>query len=119
MILAPARRSNWVLDPFSDPSSIAHNLDFSFGHRIRAQVRQLFASPVNPVSSLHRFFLVVSFGCASFRLDDLNVSIALSACLGAAYDSLWIHHLNGRVFKFVVANKNVGFFINNLRSFSC
>ena len=77
-----------TMDPFSDPSSIAHNLDFSFGHRIRAQVHQLFASPVNHVSSLHHFFHVVSFGRASFRLYYLNVAIALSACLGAAYDSL-------------------------------
>ena len=72
------------MDPFNDPSSIAHILDFSIGHRFRSKVRDRFATSVSPISSSHQFFLVVSFGRASFRLDELNVSLALSAILGVA-----------------------------------
>ena len=68
------------LDPFSDPDSIAHLLDFTPGYAIRVKVRQLFSSAVNPVSRSHHFFLVVSFSRTSFRLTALNASLAFSAC---------------------------------------
>ena len=96
-------------DPFSDPDSIAHLLDFTPCHAIRVKVRQLFSSAVNPVSRSHRFFLVVSFSRTSFRLTDLNASVALSACLGVSYDEIGITNLSGRVFKFSVSSKAVGF----------
>jgi hypothetical protein len=105
-------------DPFGDPQSIAHSLDFSTGHSLRAKVRDLFSTPVNPISSSSRFFLVVSFGRSSFRLNDLNVSLALSACLGAAYDSLDIMHLSGRVYRFSVCSKAVGFLIQRRKFYA-
>ena len=106
-------------DPYADPFSIAHHLDFSPGHKIRAKVRLNFATSVSPVSRSHHFFLVVSFGRSSFRLTDLNASLALSACLGVAYDEIEILNLRDRVFKFSVSCKAVGFFIQNLRSYTC
>ena len=112
--MAPER-----LDPYADPSSIAHSLDFSPGHKIRAKVRHIFSTSVNPISRSHRFFLVVSFGRAVFRLDELNVSIALSSCLGFAVDEIGILHLRDRVFRFEVSCKAVGFFIHNLRWYAC
>ena len=107
------------MDPFNDPSSIAHLLDFSIGHQFRSKVRHLFASSVSPVSSYRCFYLVVSFGRASFCLDELNVSLALSAVLGVAYDEIGTSVLAGRVFKFAVSSKEVGFLICNLRSIDC
>jgi hypothetical protein len=71
---------------------------------------------VNPISASGHFFLVVSFCHTLFRLDDLNVSIALSACLGCAYDEIDVKCLSDRVFKFSVCSKLVGIFINNLKS---
>jgi hypothetical protein len=60
-------------DPFADASSIAHRLDFSYGHLFRQKVRESFATPVNPISSDSGFTLVVSFGRANFHLNCLNV----------------------------------------------
>ena len=99
--------------------SIAHFLDFSIGHQFRSKVRHLLASSVSPVSSSSRFYLVVSFGRAAFRLDVLNVSLALSAVLGVAYDEIGTSVLADRVFKFAVSSKQVGFLICNLRSIDC
>ena len=115
---------DWIMgvdgdDPYADPSSIAHILDFSPGHQIRAKVRHLFAISVNPVSRSHHFFLVVSFGRTSFRLSDQNAGLALSACLGFAYDEIEIVNLRDRVFQFAISCKAVGFFVHRLRSYSC
>jgi hypothetical protein len=106
-------------DPFGDPDSIAQTLDFSYGHRFRAKVRDLFSTPVKPISASGHFFLVVSFGHAQFRLDILNASVALSSCLGCAYDEIYVVKLSDRVFKFFVASKSIGFMVHNLRSFAC
>jgi hypothetical protein len=85
------------MDPLTDPSSIAHSLDFSIGHRFRSKVRDLFSISVSPISASHRFYLVVSFGRASFRLDEINVSLALSASLGVAFDEIGTTRLADRV----------------------
>jgi hypothetical protein len=105
-------------DPFGDPDSIAHILDFSYGHQFWAKVHDLFSSPVNPISALGHFFLVISFGRAQFRLDVLNVSVALSSCLGCAYDEIYVIRQSDRVFKFSVASKHIGFMVHNLKSFT-
>jgi hypothetical protein len=106
-------------DPYADPHSIVHLLDFSPGHAIRAKVRELFSTPVNPVSSNSCFHLVVSFGRSVFRLSPINASLALLACLGGAYDSLGVTHLYGRVFRFSVISKAVGFLIQRKFSYEC
>jgi hypothetical protein len=106
-------------DPFGDPDSIAHSLDFSYGHRFRAKVRDLFSTTINSILASGHFFLVVSFGRAQFRLDILNAFVALSSCLGCTYDEIYVVKLSDRVFKFSVASKNIGFMVHNLRSFAC
>jgi hypothetical protein len=106
-------------DPFEDPNSIAHILDFSHGHCFRAKVHDLFSSLVNPILATGHFFLVVSFGHAYFRLDVLNVCVALSSCLGCAYDEIYAIRLSDWVFKFSVASKEIGFLVHNLKSFTC
>ena len=102
-------------DPFSDPHSIAHRLDFSPGHAFRIKVRDDFSTPVNPVSESNGFTLIVSFGRAVFDLTPLNVSLALSACLGAAFDALKVSLVKDRVFKFDVCSKAVGFLVQKKR----
>ena len=104
------------LDPFSDSSSIAHRLDFTPGHAFRSKIRDHFSTPVNPISSSHGFSMIVSFGRASFELSPINVSISLSACLGAAFDELRVVQIKDRVFMFDVCSKAVGFLIVKMRS---
>jgi hypothetical protein len=106
-------------DPFGDPDSIAHSLDFSHGHHFRAKVHELFSTPVNPISPSGHFFLVASFGRFGFRLDELNVCLALSSCLGCAFEEIYITKLSERVFRFSVCSKAVGFLIHNFKHFSC
>jgi hypothetical protein len=104
-------------DPFEDPSSIAHHWDFSPGHAFLIKVHDTFNTSVNPILAHYGFSLVVSFGRATFDLSSLNVSLALSSCLGAAYDELRVSPLRGRVFIFDVCSKAVGFLITKMRSF--
>lgn len=107
-LITPLKTFSNPRDPFANPHSIAHQLDFSFGHHFRSQVRNLLQTSVNPVSSSHGFFLVVSFGRSSFHLDPVNVSLALLACTGGAFDSLDVQHIHGNVYKFKVCSKAVG-----------
>jgi hypothetical protein len=104
------------MDPYADQSSIAHRLNFAPGHAFRAKVRDNFATPINPISSSDGFSLVVSFGRTSFDLLITNVSLALSACLGAAYIELRVTPLRDRTFVFDVCSKAIGFMITKMRS---
>jgi hypothetical protein len=81
-------------------------------------VHESFTTLVNAFSALSGFSLVVSFGRASFKLTSLNVSLALSSCLGAAYNELRVSPLQGRVFLFYVCSKAVKFFITKMRSYT-
>ncbi|KAM0838840.1 hypothetical protein ACQ4PT_060708 [Festuca glaucescens] len=56
---------------------------------------------------------------ASFRLDPDSVSAALSACLGGIAKDFQVVFLRDRTFRFSVCSRKVGFFVNQLRSFSC
>jgi hypothetical protein len=47
------------------------------------EVRSLFQSSVHPFIGSAHFTMVVSFGRASFRLDEDMVSLALEAAIGA------------------------------------
>jgi hypothetical protein len=89
-------------DPFGDPDSIAHSLDFSYGHRFWAKVRDLFSTPINPILASGHFFLVVSFGRAQFRLDILNAFVALSSCLGCTYNEIYVVKLSDRFSNFLL-----------------
>ena len=94
-------------------------LDFSTGLLIKDKVCDNFSTPVHPCPPSTPFFLVVSFGRASFRLDLINVKLALEACLGVDPDQISLIHLSGRTFRFSVYSKAIGFFIYKLRSYEC
>jgi hypothetical protein len=63
--------------------------------------------------------MVVSFGHASFKLDESAVGIALEAATGGFSGDLKVSLLRDRVFSFCVSCKSVGFYLFNLRSFAC
>jgi hypothetical protein len=72
-------------------------------------VRHLFGQPVNffPVHGLKEIFLLVSVGRCKFQLTEISVGLLLQATMeGVAAD---FRPLSDRMFKFVVASKNVGF----------
>ncbi|KAM0921363.1 hypothetical protein ACQ4PT_006904 [Festuca glaucescens] len=71
------------------------------------------------VLNQQEFWLVASFGRASFRLDSDSVRAALSACLGGIAKDFQVLSLRDRTFRFSVCSRKVGFFVNQLRSFSC
>jgi hypothetical protein len=90
------------------------------GLDIQRQIWRLFHCPV-AFSLDHcnqEFWLVASFGRASFQLDPDSVS-ALSACLGGIAKDFHVVSLRDRTFRFSVCSRKVGFFVNKLRSFSC
>lgn len=68
---------------------------------------------------LREFFFVASFGRSRFRLTENVVSLLLQSCLGGNAFAFKVIQLYSLGFKFSVASKDVGFFIYNLRSFSC
>ena len=57
--------------------------------------------------------MVVSFCCASFKLNPHMVSIALQATFGGYPQGFRVSFLKDRSFKFLVASKSVGFHIYN------
>ena len=56
---------------------------------------------------------MVSFACASFKLDIHTVSVALLASFGGYTQGFRVCLLKDRSFKFSVASKSVGFQIYN------
>jgi hypothetical protein len=63
--------------------------------------------------------MVVSFGRAKFKLDIDSIGMALEYCTGGICDDLSIIQLRGRVFRFSVASKHVGFLVYSLKLFAC
>jgi hypothetical protein len=99
------------LDGFNQKVS-ALRLDSSSGLDIQRQIWRLFHCPV-AFSSAHcnqEFWLVASFGRASFRLDPDSASEALSTCLGGIAKDFQVIFLRDRTFRFSVCSRNVGFF---------
>ena len=95
------------------------DLDFSRGQAFAKEVWNLFRDTVHPTEFSEHFTLVVSFGRASFRLDEDTVSLALEAVLGGFCGSLHVTHLRDRVFSFRVSSKAVGFHVLELNRFVC
>jgi hypothetical protein len=56
---------------------------------------------------------VAAFGSSNFKLDVHTVSISLQACFGGKASHFQVSLLRGRVFKFAVASRSVGFEIYN------
>jgi hypothetical protein len=96
-------------------------LDLKPGLDIQKQIWHEFFCPMafSPDSSSREFFLVASFGRSKHRLDCDSVSAMLSACLGGIPKDFNVCHLRDRTFRFSVFSKQVGFFINQLRSYRC
>jgi hypothetical protein len=59
------------------------------------------------------FTLVISFGCAKFRLDIHTVGLVLQACYGGSASKFKVRNLRDRTFKFLVSSKSLGFEIYN------
>ena len=98
------------------PSS---DLDFSAGIAFTNSIWRHLGISVHPSSYTGHFIMVVSFGRATFKLDDLSVSTALEAALGGNSDKFKVSTLSDRTFSFNVSCKQVGFRIFNLGSFTC
>ncbi|KAK1618256.1 hypothetical protein QYE76_023773 [Lolium multiflorum] len=96
-------------------------LDLRPGINLQKQVWNLFHCPVafSASHSRQEFFLVASFGRSKHRLDAAMVALLLQACLGGIPQDFKVSHLRDRTFRFSVCNKQVGFFVNNLRHFKC
>jgi hypothetical protein len=89
--------------PVSDPSFSMHTaitlgLDFKAGENFAKEVLRKFSSPVHSLKGKASFTLVVSFGRASFRMNEENVALALEAALGGFCGSLGVIQLRDRVF---------------------
>jgi hypothetical protein len=69
-------------------------------------------------TELEIFFLVISFGRASFRLDIHTVGIVLQARFGGTSSLFKVKFLRDRTFRFSVASSLVGFHIYNIGTFS-
>jgi hypothetical protein len=63
--------------------------------------------------------MAASFGRSKLRLEPSAVAHMLQACLGGIANDFHVSFLRDRSFRFSVCNRQVGFFINNLRSFKC
>jgi hypothetical protein len=94
-------------------------LDFSPGREFAKRIRKEFLSTVHPTRDSFHFTMVVSFGRASFRLTEDNVSLALEAAIGGLCDELKVSVIRDRVFSFTVSSKQIGFRIQDHRSYSC
>ena len=94
-----------------NPCAASDLLESSLGLATRDNIRDIFSTPVHPCPpSSSTFFLVVSFGRTSFRLDLHNVSLALEACLGVDRDLISVELLWDSTFRFSVFSKAVGVF---------
>jgi hypothetical protein len=73
-------------EDFSSASSVHaalfQGLDFSHGINFAKDIRAKFNTEVHPRARSGNFIMVVSFGRASFKLEDDSVGIALEAVLG-------------------------------------
>jgi hypothetical protein len=58
-------------------------------------------------------------GRCKYQLSDFSIGKILQATIGGTAADFRLQWISDHVYKFVVASKNVGFHIYNLRSFSC
>jgi hypothetical protein len=90
-------------------------LDFSKGAAFEATCKSKFGHPITIANhSLRRaFFLVISFGRATFKLDVHTVAITLQSCFGGLASAYKVRFLRDRSFQFSVFSSAVGFEIYN------
>jgi hypothetical protein len=96
-------------------------LNFKPGLGFQATIHHRFNEPVNffPRRGFSEFFLVASVGHCKFKLCENSIGVILQATLRGSMADFRPQRLSDRSFKFVVASRNVGFHIYNLKSFSC
>jgi hypothetical protein len=99
--------------------SLRLGLDFSHGRNFSKDVRSKFHTTVHPSDSSGHFSMVVSFGRATFRMEEDLVALALEACLGGFCGEFLVSSLKDRVFSFAVASKEVAFHILKLKQYRC
>ena len=95
-------------------------LSFFPGISIQSEVWNRLSKPISrPVVDSLSFALVVFFGRCSFKLSPDFVGCILQATIGGSHEHFRVLELSDRCFKFFVSERSVGFFIHNLRCFSC
>jgi hypothetical protein len=89
--------------------------NFARGTQFADDVYKKFGHSVNfsPGFCKRPFFLVAAFGRANFKLDVHIVSVSLQACFGGKASQFQVSLLRGRVFRFAVASRSIGFEIYN------
>jgi hypothetical protein len=95
------------------------SLDLRSGLSLQRKIWSLFHCVVASSPSHEEFFMVASFGRSKLRLEPLAVAHMLQACLGGIAHDFHVSFLRDRSFRFSVCNRQVGFFVNKLRSFKC
>jgi hypothetical protein len=108
----PARVASSAVEPVA--------FDFAKGVAFSKEILSKLGEQVNffPNRFKREFFLVISFGRASFRLDLHTVSIVLQAHFGGNSNLFRVKLLRDRTFRFSVASTSVGFHIYNIGNFS-
>lgn len=96
-------------------------LNFQPGVGVQAAIHDHFGEYVNffPISGLKEFFLLVLVGRCKYELNEKSIGLILQATLGGCVVHFRPQPVSDRVFKFVVASRNVAFHIYNLWSYSC
>ncbi|KAM0827957.1 hypothetical protein ACQ4PT_067858 [Festuca glaucescens] len=90
-----------------DHYSLSKDLDYSPGLKVAKYCYTKFARSVHPSASSGHFTMVVSFGRASFKLDESSVGIALEAATGGFSGDLKVSLLRDRVFTLCVSTKSM------------
>jgi hypothetical protein len=96
-------------------------LNFNPGRGVQVMILSCLREHVN--FSLRQgskeFVLLVSVGRCKFQLSEFSVGLILQATLGGSATDFRLIPIADQVFKFIVASRNAGFHVYNLRSFSC
>jgi hypothetical protein len=116
---APIGSAEHQDSPQMDHYILSKILDYSSGIKVANFCYSKFGRAVHPSASSGHFTMVVSFGCASFKLDESSVGIALEAATSGFSGDLKVSLLRDRVFSFCVSSKSICFHLFNLRSFAC
>jgi hypothetical protein len=74
-------------------AAIALGLDFSPGQVLAREIRHSLHRSIHPSDGSGGFLMVVSFGRASFRLEEDSVSLALEAATGGFCGQLRVCHI--------------------------
>jgi hypothetical protein len=97
-------------------------LDFFEGLRFQEWIFNKFNRPNNFLPGnfdISEFFLVISFGRCTLRLNLESVGFLLQSFIGEAADYFRISLLSDRVFRFSLSCKDVGFVVYRLRYYEC